>query len=82
MKPKLSVSVAVAEAVADVEGADPTELDYSLRETIDTDALDALASRTDTDWYLQFTIHGHEVSVASDGTINVDGHHSRWNRDA
>ena len=73
-----SLSVAIAEAIADVEGVAPTELDYSLHDYIDVTAIDKLAAH-DSDWSLQFTVADHAVKIESDERIVVDGIEYQWN---
>jgi len=64
------LSVAVVNHVAALEGCDATELAYPLYESIDPDALDALF-RAGSDGYLEFSYHGYEIRVTSDGSIDV-----------
>lgn len=67
------LSSTVVRAVADAEDVDPSELGFRLNEEVDADALDALQSHAGTDWTLEVEIHGHEVEVGGDGTVQVDG---------
>lgn len=69
----------VVDAVSDVRGIDPLELDPALEDCINTTALRQLA-RHDTDgWELAFEFSEHTVTVTGDGWIDVDGEHaSRW----
>lgn len=65
-----SITVAVAETLAEVEGVDPTELDFALYEYVDPDVFDRLGNR-ETPWQLSFRVDGREVSVSSYGTVTV-----------
>lgn len=66
--------VAVVEAVADVEGVDPTKLP-SLGDTIDPDLIDQFVTfaepNTDSLAGLCFTYSGWNVFVRADGTIII-----------
>jgi len=68
-----TLTVAVIEALADAEGVDATELEYSLGEYIDTDALDVLGASLGNDWHLRFTVADRMVAVDGDGSIAIDG---------
>lgn len=63
----------VAEAIAEVEGCGPRDLDYSLYEHVETEALITLAASDHTDWQLQFQVPGHTVEVWGIGQVLVDG---------
>jgi hypothetical protein len=57
-------------AVAAREGVDPMDLTVPLYDAIDVDALDKLtASQTVTD--ITFTYYGYEISVDSDGAVEI-----------
>ena len=60
-------------AVANAKGIEPDELDISLQEYIDTDAIELLASHHGGSWTLSFELPGHNVTVTSDGLVLVDG---------
>lgn len=70
-----SPSEAVVERVAALEGADPTELE-PLFEVIDPEALDMLIESEcdpdESDLRIEFTYHGHDVTVTARGTIHID----------
>lgn len=63
----------VVEAVAETEGCAPSELDFSLYDHIDADALLALATSEHADWQLVFHVPDHTVSLRGNGQILVDG---------
>lgn len=69
-------SVAIVEAVADLEGADPADLEPSLAEVIDPDALDKLfADRHaghDRAGRVSLRYAGHDVVIHGDGRVVVD----------
>lgn len=66
-----SLPVEIAETVADSEDVGPEELESSLHDHIDVDALEQLA-RHEGSWTLSFEFPPHEVTVTSDGEIIVD----------
>jgi len=70
-----SVTVALADAVAAATGVDVTDLDGTLHETIDLDAVEILlrhaAVQPDVEWEMSFRLAGHEVTVAHDGRLVV-----------
>lgn len=76
-------SVAVVAAIAAIEDTPPTEVDFSLYERIEPDALDALfADETDNeessaDVMAEFSIDEYVVQVRSDGTITVTSQDNR-----
>jgi hypothetical protein len=61
------VLVAVTKAIAHAERASPEQLDYTLHDHVDTDALRALAARPDTNWELTFQVADHRETVTSAG---------------
>lgn len=70
------VSVAVVNAVAEAVGADPTELQARLYDSIDPDALDALfRDKYDgtprSGGHVTFQLYGYEVTVHSDGGLSI-----------
>lgn len=67
------LTLAIVDALAAVEHRAPQELDYSLHDHVDTDALRALDSMNGTQWTLTFQVSNHEVTVADDGRDSVDG---------
>ena len=68
-----NVVVAVVEAVATVEQVEPHELDYSLHDYIDTEAVTSLAAADRSNWSLTFQIPDHEVTITGEGEIRIDG---------
>lgn len=73
-----SPSRAVVEAVASREGIDPVSLETPLYEAIDPDALDALVRRAPptsdrAPLHVEFTYHGYDVTVSSEGEVAVSG---------
>ncbi|MFB6080918.1 MAG: HalOD1 output domain-containing protein [Haloferacaceae archaeon] len=67
-----SLTIKLAETVADLQGVDATELEYTLHDYVDTDALRLLANQGRGSWRLSFELPDHDVTVRSDGTILVD----------
>lgn len=71
-----SPSLAVIEKVAAREGVDPMDLDESLFEAIDPDALDELVRSSPdgnpaSDFSITFPFHGYEITVSSDGAVQL-----------
>lgn len=65
--------VALINALSHADGVPPDDLDYSLHESIDTDAILALEAHPNTSWELSFDVPEHEVTVSGQGFITVDG---------
>lgn len=68
-----SLAAVLAEAIADVEGVDPVELDFQLYHELDVDALDALVLRSGSAVSVRTTVAGHEVTIHDADRIEVDG---------
>jgi hypothetical protein len=64
---------AVVQAVATVEGVEPVDLDVPLFSVVDPDALDRLFESPSDDLAVTFRYHGHDIELASDLTVAVDG---------
>lgn len=73
MPPRRDVIVAIAEAIAEVDGCEPHRLGYSLGDHIDTDAVERLAEMDNREWELTFSLPDHEVTLDGDGTVALDG---------
>lgn len=69
------LSECVISALAEAKGVDPMDLDTPLYTVIDPDALDRLFQPTSSGQrstgHVTFTIDNHEVTVYSDGRVNV-----------
>jgi len=63
----------VLEAIANREGTSPEQLDYSLQEYVEADALRLLEEHDSESWTFSFEVPDHTVTVSGDGTIAVDG---------
>lgn len=71
-----SVAAKIVSAVAEQDGTDPAELDPSLYEVVDPDALNALFAPTTTGHtraggHVMFTYCGYHVTTYSDGHVHV-----------
>jgi hypothetical protein len=66
------IETSVVQAVADAKETDPMDLDCPLYEYIDFGAIRQLADREDTSWTLSFELPDHDVTVTSDGVVQVD----------
>ena len=62
----------IIEAIAEADGVEPCDLTVPLEESIDLDALEALARHRTGVWWLSFTIPNYIVTVTSDGTVALD----------
>lgn len=69
-----SLTVAIVEAIADVEGVDPSDLDFALSEYLNPAVLDALDRDGRGEWEIDFVVEAHLVTLDSDGHLVVDGH--------
>jgi len=67
------LSVRVVRSLADAQGVEASNLEFRLGETIDTDALDAMAAHDGREWELRFEVDGHEVEVVPGEPVRVDG---------
>jgi len=63
----------ILEAIADAKGIEPEEIEYSLTEFVDPDAIEQLAAHERASWTLAFELPEHNVTVTSDGLVLVDG---------
>jgi len=62
----------IAAAIAEADGRSPHDLDYSLREFVDTEALLSLVESEHTGWKLTFEVPDHTVEIRGSGQIRVD----------
>lgn len=62
----------VIEAIADSKGIEPDDLDVTLTDHIDLDAIEKLANHNDSTWELEFELPTQIVTVKSNGKILVD----------
>lgn len=62
----------VIEAIADSKGIEPDDLDVTLTDHIDLDAIEKLANHDDSTWELEFELPTRRVTVKSNGKILVD----------
>ncbi len=67
-----NVETKIVKAVAEAKNTDPMELDFPLYEYIDFGAIRQLSNRDNTSWTLSFELPDHEVTVTSDGVVQVD----------
>lgn len=67
------LSVRVVRSIADAQGEDPTDLGFRLGDVIETDALNAMDEHERDGWTLVFEVESHEVTVAPDEPVMVDG---------
>lgn len=62
----------IIEAVADSRGVEPHDLEITLGNYVDLDALNQLTERSNTTWTLRFELPEESVTVTSDGAILVE----------
>lgn len=74
-----SVIAEIVEIIAEEEGDDPTAVDFSLHEHIDTDAIHLLMDHQSSSWTLTFDVDGYEVVLSGDGVVQVDRSRSELN---
>lgn len=65
------ISHQVVEAVAEAEGATPLELE-PLYDSVDPDALDALARRGSSDVAIEFTYENYRVRVGDSNRVRIE----------
>ncbi|WP_167837337.1 HalOD1 output domain-containing protein [Halosimplex halophilum] len=68
------LSIAVVEAVAEAKGVAPTEMEETLYDAVDPDALDRLFTDRETGELagrVVFELEAHEVTVQSNGDVLV-----------
>lgn len=75
-----SFTAELVTALAQAEGCEPTELEYTLYEFISPEVLEALAAEEDTPWTFTFRVSDHQVRLTSDGQIFVYGVQYRGDR--
>lgn len=74
-----SVTADIVEAIAEQEGGDPTELEFSLQNHVDTDALRLMMNHPSSSWTLSFEVEGYDVVVTGEGAVEVDSTRSEIN---
>lgn len=66
-------SIAVVETMAEVHGVEPTELDVTLYDIVDPDALDAIfLGGTVGDISVRLQVGRHLVTIRGDGSIQIE----------
>jgi len=68
-----TVTGKIIDGIATVEGTPSQNLDVSLQEWIETDAIRQLVAHERSSWALQFKVQNHNVRVMGDETVFVDG---------
>lgn len=66
------VIINIANSIADAEGVEPSELDITLEDHIDIEAVVQLVNAEKGSWRLSFDIPEYTVTVWSDGSILVE----------
>ena len=65
------VSVRIADALADAEGVDPTDLSIRLEDYVNVEALRLLAAHDSDDWTVSFETGPYLVTVDGEGWVQV-----------
>lgn len=63
----------VVSALAAADGVSPEDVDYNLSNHVDPDVLMTLGTMDHGEWEFTFRVADHEVSVANDQPVVVDG---------
>jgi len=63
----------IIEAIAEVKGTEPSELDLTLYEYIEPEAIQQLVSHGTASWTLSFELPEHQVAITNEGAVLVDG---------
>jgi hypothetical protein len=71
------VTEQIIEAIADVEGIEPENLNSVLEDDVSTDAIRELVNHSSNSWRLQFETRNHIIQVMGNNTILVDGEQKR-----
>ncbi|MFB6301835.1 MAG: HalOD1 output domain-containing protein [Haloferacaceae archaeon] len=64
--------VDIVRAVADAKGTAPEDLDVTIHEHVDADAIRQLAAHGSPSWTLSVDLPDHAVTVCGGGTVVVD----------
>lgn len=67
--PEQPPSIAIVNALADLEEVHPTELDYTLYDSVQPEALDTLAQSGNVE--ITFTVEQYRVHITESGTIKI-----------
>ncbi|UHQ99025.1 hypothetical protein HYG81_25100 (plasmid) [Natrinema zhouii] len=67
-------SIAIVNALADLEEVDPTELDYTLYDYAYPEALDTLTQSGNVE--ITFTVEQYKVHITESGSIHITRHSS------
>ncbi|NHN57857.1 MULTISPECIES: HalOD1 output domain-containing protein [Halorussus] len=64
-------SIAIAEALAELEDTPPSRTDFRLADEVDPDALDDLVTDDPLDVRVEFTVDDYLVVVQSNGMVQI-----------
>lgn len=65
--------LSIVDAIARADSRPAHDLEYSLHDYVDTDAIEALHRHRSTDWELFFSVPAHDIRVTGRGEIFIDG---------
>ena len=68
----ITVDTAVIERIAEHEGTTPAELDFTLYEFLDPDALRNLADNSSSNWELTAEVSEYEVRVTAEEEVEIE----------
>ena len=68
------LTVELTQSLAAERGVEPTEVEETLHEHIDLEALERLSRHESGSWLLSFELPDHTVTVTSDRQITLNGH--------
>lgn len=68
--PGVGPTVAIVEAIAELENVDPSRLDFRLIDYVETDALDTVLEASAIELELEFDVENYHVSV-TESVISV-----------
>lgn len=73
------ILLGVTEAIAEVKGVDPIDLDIALEDHISVDSIQGLVNHDSRSWAISFEIPHHLVTVTGSGWVLVDNERIlRW----
>lgn len=72
-----SLAIEIRDAIADYESVTPSDIEFSITEYIDIEAVAQLKQHENSVWMLTFNVPDHEVTVTSEGDILIDDQHMK-----
>lgn len=72
VQPGVNMSTSIIEAIADLESAPAVDLDVSLYDTVDLDALDTLCEQNPDSFAIEFVCDGFRIQIERDRKLVVE----------